>query len=137
MQAGECTTDDTRGTTPQRRLRRRAKFLYHIFGTFVRSSSHDCDVKRTRPKSERRTTKLPIYSSGLIWLMTSLYSVRISPSFTSIHQSYSPQAHLQSSHCIVTVNILTHSILPASPGRAQEKYKQSTTTSTHAHCTTS
>ena len=65
MQAGECTTIDTRGTTPQRRLRRRAKFLYHIFGTFVRSSSHDCDVKRTRPKSERRTTKLPIYSSGL------------------------------------------------------------------------
>ena len=66
MQAWECTTHDTRGTTPQRRLRRRAKFLYHIFGTFVRSSSHDCDVKRTRPKSERRTTKLPIYSSGLL-----------------------------------------------------------------------
>ena len=42
-------------------------------------------------------------------------------SFLHLHTSYSPQAHLQSSHCIVTAYILAHKILPASPGRAQKK----------------
>ena len=54
-------------------------------------------------------------------------------SFLHLHRSYSPQAHLQSCHCIVAVYILTHNVLPASPGRAH-KSKQSTTTSIHAHC---
>ena len=47
-------------------------------------------------------------------------------SFLHLRTACSPQAHLhwlQSSHCIVTVYILTHNVLPASPGRAQEKVK--------------
>ena len=47
------------------------------------------------------------------------YLVCSSPSFISIH--HSPQAHLRSSRRIVTVYMLTHNVLPASPGRAQEK----------------
>ena len=47
------------------------------------------------------------------------YSVCSSLSFISIH--HSPQAHLQSSHCIVTVYTLTHNVLPASPGHAQKR----------------
>ena len=58
-------------------------------------------------------------------------------SFLHLYRSYSPQTHLQSSHCIVTVYILTHNVLPASPGRAHKKSKQSTTNSVDAHCTTS
>ena len=66
----------------------------------------------------------------------SLFSLYFS--FLHLHTSYSPQAHLQSSHCIVTVYILAHNVLPASQGCAQKKKsKQSTTTSIHAHCTTS
>ena len=72
----------------------------------------------------------------VIGLMTSLLFMSYF-SFLHLHTSYSPQAHLQSSHCIVTVYMLTHNVLPASPGRAQEKSKQSTTTSIHAHCSTS
>ena len=56
----------------------------------------------------------------VIGLMTSLLFMSYF-SFLHLHTSYSPQAHLQSSHCIVTVYILSHNVLPASPGRAQEK----------------
>ena len=56
----------------------------------------------------------------VIGLMTSLLFM-LYFSFLHLHTSYSPQAHLQSSHCIVTVYICTHNVLPASPGRAQEK----------------
>ena len=56
----------------------------------------------------------------VIGLMTSLLFMSYF-SFLHLHTSYSPQAHLQSSHCIVTVYMLTHNVLPASPGRAQEK----------------
>ena len=66
VQAGECTTDDTRGTTPQRRLRRRANFyITFLARSFVlRHMTVTSKEQGRRANDERRSCR----SIVLEWL---------------------------------------------------------------------